>query len=174
MGAQVTYTATVSGPGVIPTGSATFKDGANTVTCAGLDGGVGCFGPADMFGDLRDTVGSPHLITAVYGGDTNHDGSTSNTVTQTVNPAGSSTLLVSAPNPSAVGAQVTYTATVSGPGVIPTGSVTFKDGANTVTCAPGSTVALDVSGPADMFGDLRGHGGLAPFDHRGLRRGHEP
>ena len=62
--------------------------------------------------------GSPHSISAVYGGDTNYTTSTSNTVLQAVNATSSSTVLASSANPSLVGAQVTYTATVSGAGVM--------------------------------------------------------
>ena len=70
---QVTYTATVTsstsftGP---PTGTVTFKDGASTIVCeAGsqaLTGGV-----ATCKFTYPDTVGSPHDITAAYGGDAN-------------------------------------------------------------------------------------------------------
>jgi hypothetical protein len=55
---------------------------------------------------------------------------TSNATTFTVNRAGTSTSLVSSPNPSAYGRTVTFTATVKpATSGFPSGTVTFKDGA---------------------------------------------
>jgi hypothetical protein len=61
--------------------------------------------------------------------------------------ANTTTSLVSNPNPSAYGQNVTFTATVSNTdsGLVPTGSVTF-----TVDGAPGSPIALDGSGHATL------------------------
>src|SRR5262249_58180942 len=73
--------------------------------------------------------------------------STSAAVTQVVNKVATTTTLNSTPNPSTVGQAVTLTATVqptSGAGV-PTGTVTFRDGATAI----GSPVAL-VNGSASM------------------------
>jgi len=47
----------------------------------------------------------------------------------TVNPAGTTTAIVSSLNPSALGQSVTFTATVTSPAGAPTGTVTFRDGA---------------------------------------------
>src|SRR5207302_6439180 len=61
--------------------------------------------------------------------------STSSTLTQNVNQAGSPTTVSSSANPSVFGQSVTFTATVtaSAPGAgTPTGTVTFKDGATTL------------------------------------------
>jgi len=46
-----------------------------------------------------------------------------------VNPAGTTTAIVSSLNPSALGQSVTFTATVTSPAGAPTGTVTFRDGA---------------------------------------------
>src|SRR5207249_4484386 len=73
-----------------------------------------------------------HPITATYNTDGNFNTSTSGTVTQTVNKANSTTAVVSSGSPSVSGQSVVLTATVtaSAPGSgIPTGTVTFKDGA---------------------------------------------
>jgi hypothetical protein len=75
------------------------------------------------------TVGS-HSITATYAGDANNTGSTSTTLSQVVNKAASTTSRTSSPNPAAFAAPVTITATVSG--FNPTGTVNFKDGANSI------------------------------------------
>ena len=46
----------------------------------------------------------------------------------TVNPAGTTTAIVSSLNPSMLGQLVTFTATVASPGGVPTGTVAFRDG----------------------------------------------
>src|SRR5207253_1318238 len=71
-----------------------------------------------------------HSLTAVYGGDANDAVSTSPAVTQTVNPAATSTGLTSSPNPSTFGQSVALTATVSPSAA--TGTVTFKDGSTSL------------------------------------------
>jgi hypothetical protein len=55
------------------------------------------------------------------------------------NQQATSTILASSDNPSVVGEQVTYSATVSTGSGTPTGSVTFKDGATTISCEAGSS-----------------------------------
>jgi hypothetical protein len=136
LGASVTFTATVSGTGAAPTGTVTFKDGATTLGSGTLSGGQATFSTSAL------AVGS-HAITAVYGGDSNYSGSTSSVLTQTVTANGSTTAVASSLNPSSFGQSVTFTATVSGSGGTPTGSVTFKDGATTL-----GTAALNGSGQA--------------------------
>src|SRR5579863_2509793 len=72
-----------------------------------------------------------HTITAQYSGDGNYAGSSSNSVTQTVNQSATSLSLASSANPSVVGQVLTFTSALSGtssvpPGVpTPTGTVTF-------------------------------------------------
>ena len=77
-GQATTLTATVSPD--TATGTVTFKDGATTIGAATLGHGSGSLAISNL------AVGS-HSLTAVYGGDSNYAGSTSNTVTQTVNQA---------------------------------------------------------------------------------------
>jgi large repetitive protein len=63
---------------------------------------------------------------AVYGGDSNLIGSTSNVVRQFVNKGTTTTTLVSSQNPSSVGQSVTFTANVKPPyGGTVKGTVTF-------------------------------------------------
>ena len=82
-GQQVTFTATVSGAGT-PTGSVTFKDGATIIGSGTLNGsGVATFSTSTLL-----VAGSPHSITAVYGGNVNLAGSTSSAVQQTITPKG--------------------------------------------------------------------------------------
>ena len=128
-GQSVTFTA-----GVTPntaTGTFTFKDGTKTLGTAALSGGSAAFSINSL------AVGS-HSITAVYGGDTNDNGSTSSSINQTVNKA-STTIALSSPASSAkLGAAVTFTVTVnavSPSAGTPTGIVTFKNGTTTLGTA---------------------------------------
>src|SRR5439155_1298694 len=130
-GQSVTFTATVSAVSGTPTGTVTFMDGATTL-------GTGTLSKKGQtvqatFSTSALSVAS-HSITAVYGGDTNFQISTSSALSQTVKQAATTTTVVSSLNPSAFGQAVTFTATVNvtAPGAgTPTGTVTFKDG-NTV------------------------------------------
>src|SRR5262249_6049230 len=82
-----------------------------------------------------------HSITAVYAGDGNFNSSTSAALSQTVDAADTSTVVVSSLNPATAGKPVTFTATVTAGSpstAAPTGTVQFQvDGANL-----GSPVAL--------------------------------
>jgi Bacterial Ig-like domain (group 3) len=120
-GQGVTFTATVS-PSTA-TGTVTFRDGAATLGTGTLSAGRATFFTSSL------SVAS-HSITAVYGGDSNYNGSTSPALTQTVNKAATTTTTTSGLNPSTSGQMVTFTATVS-PSTA-TGTVTFFDGATTL------------------------------------------
>jgi len=76
-GKTVTFTATVSSGGGTPTGTATFMEGSSTLGTGTLSSGIATFATSSL------AAGS-HSITAVYGGDANFIGSTSNTVNETV------------------------------------------------------------------------------------------
>ncbi len=138
---SVTFTATVK-PATTgtPTGTVTFKNGAVVLGAATLNAsGVATLSTSAL------TVGA-HAITAVYGGSVDFLTSTSAALTQTVKAAASTTALISSLNPSAYNQSVTFTATVkSATTGIPTGTVTFKNGA----VALGS-VALNASGIATL------------------------
>ncbi|MFE5161694.1 Ig-like domain repeat protein [Streptomyces sp. NPDC056697] len=131
-GQSVTLTATVASllPGAgIPTGTVTFDfgDGTPTVT-APLSGGTATTAHA-----YTTRTGSPFTVTATYNGDANYTPSTG-TDAQTVGRAATTTAVVSAPDPSAIGQSVTLTATVASvsPGAgTPTGTVTFSFGDGT-------------------------------------------
>ncbi len=94
-GQPVTYTATVAvtAPGVgAPTGSVTFKDGTTTI-CSSVV--LSASKTASCSATYTSSTGSPHKITAVYGGDKNFKASTSAVLTQSVNKV--ATTLVAAP-----------------------------------------------------------------------------
>src|SRR3989441_948775 len=145
-GQAVTLTATVApvlADPLVPTGSVTFKDGATTLGTVALANGSASLVTTDL------AAGS-HSLTASYSGSLEFAVSTSAVRTQTVNPGQTTTTLTSTPNPSLAGQTVTLSTTVTAvaPAVgVPTGTVTFRDGATalaTVTLANGSA-SLNVS-----------------------------
>ena len=105
------------------TGTVTFKDGATTLGTSTLASGTATLPACGL------AVGS-HPITATYNGGSPYASSNSTALTQTVSKAASSVVVVGSPNPSAFGASVTFTATVTL--ISCTGAVTFKDGATTL------------------------------------------
>src|SRR5207245_7758840 len=123
-----------------PTGTMTFQDGATTLATVALVGGSASFNTSTL------AVGS-HSLSAVYNGSASFAASTSAVRTQVVNPGNTTTSPTSSPNPSTVGQTVTLSSTVSpvAPASgIPTGSITFRDGATTL-----GVVAL-VNGSASL------------------------
>jgi autotransporter-associated beta strand protein len=142
-GASVTFTATVTavGPGAgTPTGTVTFDDGTTPIGTGTLSGGVATFTTSTL------SVAT-HSITAVYGGDLNFNGNTSNAVSQTINSTSTNTVLTSSANPGGVGQPITFTATVTGiGGGTPTGMVNFIIDGGTPT-----SVAVNTSGVATFI-----------------------
>jgi hypothetical protein len=120
-GEPVTLTATVSSAGPTPTGTVTFKNGKKSLGSATLSGGVAKLTTSTL------AVGTT-TITASYSGDAANEKSTSPALKQVVDKATSSTSIVSSLNPSEVGKNVKFTATVTSPTATPTGKVTFMDG----------------------------------------------
>lgn len=123
-GTEVLLSATlsvVSGTGV-PTGSITFMDGSTVLGTSCLCGGVATLSTKDL------TLGT-HPLTAIYSGDDSFSGSVSNLVNQTVNQdVASITILSAAPNPSMLGQNVVFFASIAGSQGSPTGTVSFYDG----------------------------------------------
>src|SRR5438309_1777811 len=145
-GQAVTLTATVSPvpPATgVPTGTVTFRDGANSLSTVTLVNGSASLTISTL------ALGS-HSLTAVYSGSATFGASTSPVVNQVVNApaaAATSTTINSTPNPSSLGQTVTLSATVTSGAGVPTGTVTFRDGATalgTVTLVNGSA-SLDVT-----------------------------
>jgi hypothetical protein len=134
-GVSVTFTATVTGPNAIPTGTITFLDGATTIGTGTLD----ATGKATM--SISSLVVGNHPITVQYGGDSNFNAVTSSSITQTVNAVAAIVTVTSSINPSTFGQSVVFTATVTGAGATPTGTVAVTDGATTL-----GTITLNASG----------------------------
>ncbi|MFS0725211.1 Ig-like domain repeat protein [Paenibacillus sp. 1P07SE] len=143
-GELVTFTATVTvaAPGSgMPSGSVTFRNGADTLDTVPLSGGVATVEVSDL------AVGT-HTITAEYTGDGSFGGSSS-TVDQTVDQAEVTLDVASSRSVSVYGEEVTLTAMVTAapPGAgAPMGSVTFANGSTTLGVAPlsGGSATLDV------------------------------
>ena len=121
-GDALTFTATVSGPGRHPTGTVQFSiDGVASGLPVTLLAGVATLSTSSL------TAG-PHTIDAAYSGDANFAVSSATTFAQTVDAAASSTVITetTGTNPSTFGDSLLFTATVSGPGGTPTGTVQFS------------------------------------------------
>ncbi len=108
LGAQVTLMAVLPGQ-ASATGTVTFKSGANTVGTMQLSGGSAILNTVATTAN-GFTLGS-NLITAVYAGDSNYLGSTSNTWPMTVTSA-TTTTLTATPTSIALGSS-TATANLS-------------------------------------------------------------
>lgn len=141
-GGLIALTATVASAsgasmGGAPTGTVTLMDGTTALSTVNLKNGVATFSSVSL------TVGT-HLLSATYSGDSNY-ASSAGTLADVVNPlqgAATTTDLSSSSNPSSSGQTITFTATVSGIGGIPSGAVTFIAGTTI------ASVNLDVSGIA--------------------------
>ncbi len=119
----VEFTVEAVSPGSgTPTGDVTVDDGT----------GASCTGTvADGDCTLIPTTAGLKTLTANYAGNSNFIGSSDNTQTHQVNPAGTTTTVTSSPPSSLPGDSVTITALVTAvaPGSgTPTGNVTFRDG----------------------------------------------
>jgi hypothetical protein len=140
VGQTVNLTATVTRAAGIPTGTVTFLDGATVLGTAALDG-TGTATLAVAFPTAGD-----HAVAAVYRGQGSSTSSTSDTLTETVNPAATAVVLIPSVDQGQAGVPVTFTVTVSpvAPGAgTPTGTVTLFDG-DTVL----GTAQLDANGQA--------------------------
>ncbi len=125
-GSLLTLSATVSGTGGIPGGSVTFADGSINLGFAVLNAA----GTATLSVPGSTWPVGTHQLTAAYAGDTNDQPSTSTSYPEVVNLAQTATVLGSSANPVGLGGAVTFTATVTGSGGTPGGSVQFLDGSS--------------------------------------------
>ena len=153
-GQAVTFTATVSAiaPGAgTPTGTINFEDGGITITGCGARAMAARVATCPVTFPLTGS----HTITAVYRADANFTASISASLTQTVNAGATTTVITSSVNPSVTGQSVTYTATVTP--VAPatgtrTGTVTFLDGAATISGCGAQVLAAGVTTCSTAYG----------------------
>ena len=141
-GETVTFTATVTNTNtnVTPVGAVTFKDGGTSIGQAPLTVASASSATATFTTSSLNYPSSPHTLTAFYGGDgANFAGSdVSNSVTQTVSQASTTTTVTGSSMTSPVfGQSVTFTATVnSSTASGMSGTVTFRD--NSVSIGTGT------------------------------------
>ncbi len=146
-GSQVTFTATLTGPDDVPTGTVTFMDGATAIGTGTITNGVATL-------QISTLLAGSHQITAVYSGDTEFNSVTSAAVTHVVTQATATMGVTSSKDPSVYGDSITLTVTVTGTGAaIPTGTVTVMDGTTTL-----GTPTLDGTGKATLTTSLLGAG----------------
>ena len=151
-GQQVTLTATVAptttGIGT-PTGTVEFEQGSTEL-------GTGTLNASGVATYQTSTLNTgTNSITAIYKGDTNYATSTSPAVTVTVAQATTTTTLTSSINPSLIGQNVTFTATVAAvsPGAgTPTGTIEFKQGTNQLGTGTLSNGVATYSTPSNTAG----------------------
>src|SRR5262249_15626981 len=124
------------------TGTVNFKDGASSIGGCSAVALTGSGNSLTAQCATSTLTAGTHSITAAYAGNASNNPSTSSAVSQVVNKAASSSTLSSSANPATLGANVTFTATVTG--TSPTGTVNFKDGASSISGC--SAVALAGSG----------------------------
>ena len=123
---SVTFTADVTSTSAgTLTGTVTFKNGGTTLGTGTVSGGKAVFTTTAL------PVGT-HTITAVYGGSTDFNTSTSAALTEVVKQATTITTLASSLNPSNSGQAVTFTATVKPSAGTITGTVSFMDGSTKI------------------------------------------
>ncbi len=127
-GQSVNLLAIVSSPGATPTGTVTFKNGTTAIAQVTLVNGTGSLATATL------PVGI-NSITVAYNGDGSSNGSTSPILSQLVSTAPTTTTIASSLNPSTQGKSVKFTASVTSSNGIPSGTVTFTQGATTLGTA---------------------------------------
>jgi hypothetical protein len=155
-GQMVTFTATVT---TGATGTVTFKSGTATLGTVALTGNSANLSTSGLAAGTRS-------ITAVYSGDATYNPSTSAVLKQVVTKALTAESLTSSPNPSASGAAVTFTATVTSSGGVPTGTVTFKKGTTTLgsaTLSGGVATFTTSTLPAGSSTIIANYGGTANY-----------
>ena len=139
----VTLSVTAPGSGTV-TGTVEFRSVGVAITgCTAqpVNAGVATCATTAITAGTR-------ALTAVYTGDTNFNTSTSNSVSQVVNKANTTTALTVDFNPSRSGEAVTFTATMAavGPGAgTPTGTINFRDNLVTIPGCGTQTLTAGVA-----------------------------
>jgi hypothetical protein len=138
-GTSASFTATVTTTNsTVPGASVTFEDAGTPLGFVALASSGGSSGTATF--TTSSLAAGTHSITGLYSGDTNNnETSTSSAVSQTINPAATTTTLAAISSPVNAGTSVTLSATVSSSaGNPPNGeTVTFKDSHTGATLGTG-------------------------------------
>jgi sugar lactone lactonase YvrE len=168
-GAPINFTATInivtanSGIGNI-TGNVSFKQGSTVLGTAAINSATatGSTGVATL--TLTNLPVGTDSVTAVYAGNSNYAGSTSSPVVQTVIQATTKTTIASSQSPSLAGASLALTATVTGNGGIPTGSINFLDGATSLGSAPLNAQGIATLSVAGKYWTVGNHSLTAVYN----------
>jgi len=159
-GQNVAFTAQITTNGsASPTGTVTFFNGTLSIGKVTVSGAKATLIKSNL--DAGTAV-----IKARYNGDSLNVKSTSPVINQTVSKANTATTVVSSKNPSKVGNNVKFTATVQST-VTPTGSVTFKAGATnlgTVNLAGGHASLTTATLPAGTTTVTATYNGTSNFN----------
>jgi len=152
-----TFAVAVNPPGSgTPTGTVTVSDG--TQSCEASVAAGSC--------SIAFSSAGVRNVTASYAGDASFNSSVSSAVTQTVNPAPTSTTITGhTPDPAVAGQPVAVTFTVTSAGGTPTGNVTVTDGSAVCvgTVADGGcTLTPLVPGDKTLTANYAGDGNFAP------------
>jgi sugar lactone lactonase YvrE len=135
---SVTLVATVTATTGTPTGTVTFYDGTTPIGSAPLTAGVATFATSQL-------TAATHQLSAQYGGDLTDAKATSNTISQVIHLAATSTTIATSSAMTNVGTAITLSASVtSANGPTPTGTVQFIAGGTvlaTGTLAAGAAPA---------------------------------
>jgi|GEM_PF-1632034 len=134
LGEPVTFTATASSSGEVPTGTVTYYDGSTVLGTGALNNGVATLTTSTL------TIGT-HSIYATYGGDDTDTTATSATITQVVVANATTVTVATSKTPSYQGEAVTFTATAVGSYGTPTGTITFYDATTSTTLGTATLVA---------------------------------
>jgi hypothetical protein len=141
-GEPVTFTAAVTSASGTPTGTVSFTDSVSEAL------GVSTLTSGVATTTFTYTTLGAHVVTATYSGDANFIGGFA-TISQTVNAAGTTTVLTSSGSPSNYAQAVTFTATVTArtpSTAVVAGAVTFTDSVSGVL----GTQPLNGSGVAAL------------------------
>lgn len=134
------YALVTASDGTTLSGTVTFYDGAINICTIPVTQTTSC--PA---GAGAGFLAGTHLLTAVYSGDSTHQGSTSNGVPIMVLPDVTTLSLTSSANPASYGGAVSFTVTARGNHAVPTGLIEVLDGENliaTATLGPAGTTSI--------------------------------
>ncbi len=140
VGTAVTLTASILGSGATPTGTVILRDVNSQLGTATLSAGVATF-------LIRALPAGQHDLWVQYRGDGNYAAMNGTILKLIVSKLTATAVLTSLENPARLGDTVALTATLSGSGATPTGTVKFLDGNRTLGTGTlsGGVATLDTS-----------------------------
>jgi hypothetical protein len=120
----ITATVTSTANASLLVGTVTFTNGGTTLGTGTLNNGVATISPALAAGNYQ--------VVATYAGSGNLGASTSAAYPLVINTATTAVALTVTPTTAPLGSTITFSATVTGNGVAPTGTITFMAGTTVI------------------------------------------